>query len=142
MALRTTVLIGSAVTVLICAFAFVPAQSQNNTESPTVVAVDGSEIFRHHCAVCHGKDAHGRGPAAIALKERVPDLTDIARRNAGVFPASRVKAVIEGTEEPGSHGSREMPIWGPIFHNFQWDRDLGEVRMQNVINYIRSIQQK
>lgn len=119
MAHRLTGLIGSALTVLICAFVLVPARSQNKIESPTVVAVDGGEIFRHHCAVCHGKDGHGRGPAAIALKETVPDLTEIARRNGGVFPASRVKAVIAGTEQTPSHGSREMPVWGPIFHNFE-----------------------
>ncbi len=133
----------SALIVVICALGLVPAPSQNKTESPTVVEVEGSEIFRNHCAVCHGKDGRGRGPATIALKEPVPDLTQIARRNGGVFPAGRVKAVIDGTGEgPAVHGSREMPVWGPIFHNFEWDEDLGEVRLQNVTDYIRSIQQK
>jgi mono/diheme cytochrome c family protein len=123
-----------------CAIGFISAQ--NKTESPTVVAVDGGEIFRNHCAVCHGRDGRGRGPAAIALKDTVPDLTEIARRNGGSFPASQVKAVIAGTDARSAHGSREMPIWGPIFHNFEWDQDLGEVRLENVTNYIRSIQQK
>ena len=132
-----------AVIVLISAFGLIPAPSQNNTESPTVVAVEGGEIFQNHCAVCHGKDGRGHGPATIALKDTVPDLTLIARRNGGVFPASRVKAIIDGTSEvPAAHGSREMPIWGPVFHNFEWDQDLGEVRLENVTNYIRSIQQK
>jgi len=132
----------SAVIVLICAFGLVPAPSQNKTESLTVVAVDGGEIFRNHCAVCHGKDGRGRGSATIALKGSVPDLTEIAKRNGGVFPAGQVKAVIAGTDERLVHGSREMPIWGPIFHNFEWDQDLGEVRLENETDYIRSIQQK
>ncbi len=132
----------SALIVVICALGLVPAPSQNKTESPTVVEVEGSEIFRNHCAVCHGRDGRGRGPATIALKEPVPDLTQIARRNGGVFPAGQVKAVINGTLERSVHGSREMPIWGPIFHNFEWDQDLGEVRLENVTEYIRSIQQK
>jgi mono/diheme cytochrome c family protein len=123
-----------------CAIGFISAQ--NKTESPTVVAVEGSEIFRNHCAVCHGKDGRGRGPATIALKGPVPDLTEITKRNGGVFPVSRVKAVIDGTEQPAAHGSRQMPIWGPIFHNFEWDQDFGEVRLQNVTDYLRSIQQK
>ncbi len=123
-----------------CAIGFVSAQ--NKTESPTVVTVDGGEIFRDHCAVCHGRDGRGRGPATIALKDTVPDLTLIARRNGGVFPASRVKAFVDGTQETAAHGSREMPVWGPIFHNFEWDQDLGEVRLQNVTDYVRSIQQK
>ena len=140
MALQKTIFAGSALTILVCAFALVSAPQQNKTESPTIVAVEGGEIFRNHCAVCHGRD--GRGPATVALKGPVPDLTLIARRNGGVFPAGQVKALIDGTEQLAVHGSRQMPIWGPIFHNFQWDQDLGEVRLQNVTNYIRSIQQK
>lgn len=125
-----------------CASSLVSAL-QNKTESPTVVAVEGGEIFRNHCAACHGKDGRGRGPATIALKDTVPDLAQIARRNGGIFPAGRVKAVIDGTGEgAAAHGSRDMPIWGPVFHNFEWDQDLGEVRLQNVTDYIRSIQQK
>ena len=124
-----------------CAIGFVAPQ--NKTEWPRVVAVDGGEIFQNHCAVCHGRDGRGRGPATIALKGSVPDLTLIAHRNGGVFPASHVKAIIDGTGEgPAAHGSREMPIWGPVFHNFESDQDLGEVRLENVTNYIRSVQQK
>lgn len=142
MAFQKTVFAGSALTILVCAFALVSASLQEKTESPTVVEVEGGEIFRNHCAVCHGKDGRGRGPATIALKGPVPDLTLITRGNGGVFPTSRVKAVIDGTEQPAAHGSRQMPIWGPIFHNFEWDQDFGEVRLQNATNYIRSIQQK
>jgi mono/diheme cytochrome c family protein len=143
MAPRRMVFAASAVIIAICAFALVSASLQEKKESPTVVEVEGGEIFRNHCAVCHGKDGRGRGPATIALKDRPPDLTQIARRNGGVFPSSRMKAVIAGTERGSSaHGSREMPIWGPIFHNFEWDQDFGEVRLQNLTNYLQSIQQK
>src|SRR5579864_1808133 len=38
------------------------------------------------------------------------------------------------------HGSREMPVWGPIFHQIQEDRDYGEVRLQNITDYLKSIQ--
>jgi mono/diheme cytochrome c family protein len=138
---KRIVLAVSAVVITACAFNLLSAL-QNKTESPTVVAVEGGQIFRNHCAVCHGKDGRGRGPATIALKELVPDLTLIARRNEGAFPAREVKAVIAGTDERSADGSREMPIWGPIFHNFEWDQDLGEVRLQNVTDYVHSIQQK
>lgn len=143
MALRRMVFAASAVIIAVCSFALVSASLQEKTESPTVVEVEGGEIFHNHCAVCHGKDGRGRGPATIALKDTVPDLTQIAGRNGGIFPSSRVKAVIAGTEQgPAVHRSREMPIWGPIFHNFEWDQDLGEVRLQNVTNYLQAIQQK
>ena len=39
-----------------------------------------------------------------------PDLTTLARRNGGVFPAPRMYDVIEGSG--AGHGTREMPVWG------------------------------
>lgn len=142
MTVRRTMFVPCAVMIAICACGLVSGL-QNKTESPTIVAVEGGAIFRNHCAVCHGRDGRGHGPATVALKDAVPDLTLIARKNGGVFPSSRVKAVIAGTGEGSpAHGSREMPIWGPIFHNFEWDQDLGEVRLQNVADYLQSMQQK
>jgi hypothetical protein len=35
-----------------------------------------------------------------------------------------------------------MPIWGPIFHEIEFDRDLGNVRLENVTKYLESIQRK
>jgi len=39
-----------------------------------------------------------------------------------------------------AHGSREMPIWGPIFHQIEEDIDRGHVRMENLVKYLESIQ--
>ena len=41
-----------------------------------------------------------------------------------------------------AHGSKEMPIWGPIFHEIEFDRDLGNVRLENITQYVESIQRK
>ena len=84
----------------------------------------------------------GDGPVASALKGKVPDLTTLARRNGGKFPAVRVRGIIAGDKRYAAHGSREMPVWGPIFHQIEYDRDLGYVRLQNVTEYLGSIQQK
>jgi hypothetical protein len=35
-----------------------------------------------------------------------------------------------------------MPIWGPIFHQIENDRDYGNIRLKNLTDYLRSIQQK
>jgi mono/diheme cytochrome c family protein len=104
--------------------------------------VEGPDLYRAYCASCHGRDATGQGPAAPAMKAAVPDLTSIARRNGGIFPHGRVRKIIAGDDEILSHGSREMPIWGPIFHQVERDRDWGLVRLENLSKYLESIQKK
>ena len=45
-----------------------------------------------------------------------------------------------GEEVLASHGSREMPIWGPIFHQIEADVDRAHVRLDNLVKYLESIQ--
>ena len=117
-----------------------PATRPDRSASP---AVDGAKIFRDNCAACHGLDGKGHGPAAGALRHAPPDLSLIAQHHGGRFPADKVKTVIAGQEQsPAAHGSREMPVWGPVFHGVEWDQDLGEVRLDNITRYLQSMQQK
>ncbi len=103
-------------------------------------SVKGVDLFRAYCASCHGIDAKGHGPAAPALKATVPDLTVLSRQNGGQFPTERVKRIIMGEHVLSSHGSREMPVWGPIFHQIEEDVDRGYVRLDNLVKYLQSIQ--
>jgi mono/diheme cytochrome c family protein len=103
-------------------------------------SVEGPDLFRAYCAPCHGWDAKGHGPVAPALKAEVPDLTVLAANNRGQFPTDRVRRFIEGEDTTTAHGSREMPIWGPIFHQVEADVDWGNVRMENLVKYLQSIQ--
>jgi mono/diheme cytochrome c family protein len=105
-----------------------------------IYTLKGPELFRAHCAPCHGEDAKGDGPMAAILKTSVPDLTVLAKNHGGQFPAEGVRRMIAGGEISASHGSREMPIWGPIFHQIEWDQDLGNVRLENLVKYLESIQ--
>ena len=41
-----------------------------------------------------------------------------------------------------AHGDREMPVWGPIFHEVEVDQDWGEVRLDAITKHMESIQQK
>lgn len=107
---------------------------------PLIRSVEGPSLFRAYCASCHGADAKGKGPAAPALKAKVPDLTLLTKRNAGQFPEARVRKMIMGDEVVAAHGSREMPVWGPIFHQIEWDVDRGNVRLDNLVKYLQSIQ--
>jgi len=143
----------SAVAVQVTLAVVCAAQSQPPTSQapPTSVeaeqslpalirSVEGPQLFRAYCASCHGTDAKGKGPAATALKVPPPDLTQLAKRNRGNFPEVRVRKAITGEEVLAAHGSREMPIWGPILHQIEADVDRGNVRLDNLVKYLRSIQ--
>jgi mono/diheme cytochrome c family protein len=129
--------------VLLPAVLLLAAQKQDETTSSERKTVEGAKIFRYYCAACHGSDGRGHGPASVALKDPAPDLTLISKRSGGKFPYQRVKKIIAG-EEPGrpAHGDREMPIWGPIFHEVESDQDWGEVRLDAITKHIESIQQR
>jgi mono/diheme cytochrome c family protein len=123
----------------------VPASAQiGKQRQPPMRPVDGASIFQNYCAACHGLDGRGNGPASKALKREVPDLTRLSQRNDGAFPAIHVQTTIMfGSDDLiPAHGSKEMPIWGPIFHEIEFDQDFGHVRLENVTKYLESIQRK
>src|SRR5712691_504601 len=106
-------------------------------------SLNGKILFHAYCVSCHGEDGKGNGPAARALKTSPADLTRIAARNGGKFPSDRVQRIITGDTETGAaHGSREMPVWGPIFSQIAWDQDLGRIRTFNLAKYLEGIQAK
>lgn len=72
----------------------------------------GQKEYEAQCSICHGMDAKGNGVFGQALKVVPPDLTALAKKNGGVFPAERISSVIDGRVEITSHGPRDMPIWG------------------------------
>ena len=137
---RVTMLV---VVSLIAAVVSAAAQTGNQLQ-PVIRPVDGASIFRNYCATCHGLDGRGNGPVSKALKREVPDLTRLSQRNDGAFPAIHVRnTIMFGTDDLlPAHGSKEMPIWGPIFHEIEFDRDLGHVRLENITKYLQSIQRK
>ena len=102
----------------------------------------GKDMFRAYCASCHGPDGKGNGPAAPALKKPPTDLTTLAKNGGGKFPAMQVMASIKNGAQAG-HGSKEMPVWGPILSSVSGD-DPGVVnqRVANLVGYIQSIQAK
>ena len=113
------VLVGSGATSQAAIKAEKGAREVESGIGTTDLLGKGPELFRAHCAACHGSDAKGGGPMALALKAKVPDLTVLAKKNGGQFPSARVSHTIIGDEVVMSHGSREMPIGGPIFHQVE-----------------------
>jgi len=119
-----------------------PQEKEKQQLEQLIYSVKGPDLFRAHCAACHGSDARGDGPLAVALKTKVADLTMLAKNNGGQFPIARVRKIVMGDDVLASHGSREMPVWGPIFHQIESDRDFGNVRLKNLVDYLESIQRK
>jgi len=77
-------------------------------------AQTGAELYRNHCATCHGINATGDGPMAGVLMIRPSDLTKLQADNGGVFPTERVVSRIDGRDPLVSHGS-PMPVYGFFF---------------------------
>lgn len=117
-------------------------KSKKNPEVHLISSVKGADLFQAYCANCHGDSGKGDGPVASVLDTPVTDLTTIAKRNGGIFPGERVRAIIAGEQSVKAHGTREMPIWGPIFREGEKKQKLGKLRLQNVTNYVESLQQK
>jgi mono/diheme cytochrome c family protein len=112
-------------------------------EQPLIISIRGENLYQTYCSSCHGADGKGNGPMATWLKISPSDLTKIAARSGGKFPLVRVDRIISGEEAlPSGHGTRAMPIWGPVFSQVTRDQDLGRVRIDNLARYLRDIQSK
>jgi mono/diheme cytochrome c family protein len=136
-----------AVAVLLLSGSFAVAQEKTVNKVPMTdtSAASGPQMYKHYCAACHGSTGKGDGPAAEALKVPPADLTMLAKKNGGKFPADHVIAVLRfGATEP-AHGAKEMPIWGPLFasSNLQGQAPgVVDLRISNLTKYIESIQAK
>jgi mono/diheme cytochrome c family protein len=121
------------------------AQTTGPKVPPLVISsMQGRDLFEFYCATCHGRDGKGAGPAVPALKAPPPDLTTLAVRNGGAFPAARVTAVVtnDTARQTPAHGSNEMPVWGPIFKGLDQNDSMNRLRIENIVRYIEGMQAK
>ena len=131
--LRVAALVFVAVTTL---------GGQRQTQPPRILieSVAGRDSFELYCSPCHGKTGQGDGPVARALTVKPTNLSRLAQRNGGAFPAQRVGAIISGGGRPvPAHGTTDMPIWGPVFGAFESEVRVRE-RIANVVAHIQSLQ--
>ncbi len=130
----------------------VAAQDQTQNQPQTVIhhvpvkqtsAASGKEMYTTYCAVCHGTDGKGGGPAASALKTPPTDLTLLSKNNGGKYPGLKVTAAIRGESNVAAHGSKDMPVWGSLFLNLSHGHE-SEVqqRVSNLSQYVESLQAK
>ncbi len=134
------------VVTALCLGGYVAANAQQKTikEVPArmIQSLEGVDLYREFCAVCHGVQAKGGGPAADALKKHPTDLTQLARKNGGKFPMLAVQSTIKGSGGAMEHGTHEMPMWGSIFSQSGQAKDLGDMRVMSLLKYIEGIQVK
>ena len=110
-------------------------------QSSSSAAVNlGSQLFRTHCATCHGLDGRGAGPMANRLRRTPPDLTKFAARNGGLFPSERVHRIIDG-RDVSSHGIGDMPVWGDVFRRADDEtEEKVKARIDAIVRYLATIQ--
>ena len=149
MSIKKMILIFTALIVSTCTVA---AQDQTQDQTQKVIQhssikptspASGKEMYTTYCAVCHGADGKGGGPAASALKVPPADLTLLSKNNGGKYPALKVTSAIRGESDLPAHGSKEMPVWGSLFWTMSRGHE-GEVqqRVANLTKYIESLQAK
>jgi len=138
-------------TALIVFTSTVAAQDQTQDQTKKVIQhapiketspASGKEMYTTYCAVCHGTDGKGGGPAASALKVPPTNLTQLSKNSGGKYPALKVTSAIRGEGDVPAHGSKDMPVWGSLFWNMSHGHE-GEVqqRVANLTKY-KSLQAK
>ncbi len=125
-------------------FAVSPAAAHDAaTPQPAMKqTVAGAELFRTYCASCHGTAARGDGPLASAMTRKPADLTEIAKRNGGLYPSELVFRTIDGKKPIRGHGGPDMPVWGDAFSRSREGGDADRVKqvIQSLVDFIESIQ--
>lgn len=133
--LRKLILIGCLLTLSTGssehAWAALPAGNSQaamirNPVAPTPASIaTGHEVFRKNCEVCHGADGKGLDVGEYATKPA--DLT----------------------HNPLKHGSSDGEIYTvikdgvePDFFMDAWGGRIGEIDLWNLVNYIRTLQNK
>jgi nucleotide-binding universal stress UspA family protein/mono/diheme cytochrome c family protein len=112
------------------------AQEINKQSTP------GAEVYRTYCVSCHGTAARGDGPLAATMAKKPANLTEIAKRNGGVFPSDLVFRTIDGRNKVRGHGGPDMPEWAEAFSKSREAGDAERVTkvIQSLVDYLESLQ--
>ena len=128
--------------LLILVFALLPGASL------AAQIENGKKDFVQNCAPCHGADGKGHGEALYVIPNvNPPDLTLLSKENGGVFPSERVYNSIDGRSGIPPHERFDMPFWGTTFQREGQEFTPAsekevKARIMDIVNYIKTIQQK
>lgn len=137
---RWTVRLAAALLVLLAAGASAQQTKINYGPAKWASPVKPAAMYAEYCAVCHGADMKGNGPAAATLGKRPPDLT---RLGSSEFPYYKVMETIRGDEVEGTtNHSREMPLWKYQLRKVYGNDVVATLGMHNLVAYIKTRQVK
>jgi mono/diheme cytochrome c family protein len=108
-------------------------------------ATNGKQMYVNYCAPCHGVDGRGQGPVAAALKKQPADLALLSKNNGGKFPSTHVMTVLQFGADNPSHGTADMPVWGPVLSGMDAtgaEANVKALRISNLSRYLQSLQSK
>ena len=130
-----------AVVLLVSLFVPVGAGAADSPDAESARA--GAELFKLHCASCHGESGKGDGKLADGLQFAPADLTRISQRNRGKFPFERVVQIVDGRKPLKGHGRTDMPTWGDVLLTQRegYDKDKVKEQIRRLAHYLASIQE-
>ena len=106
----------------------------------------GKTLYLQNCVSCHGVDGKGDGPVAARLSTQPPDLTRIAARRNGVWPALEIMEILSGYSR-NILPREDMPIIVDLLDNemSEFDRGNGEpilmpTKLIAIANYLEALQ--
>jgi Cytochrome c len=114
--------------------------SQNQSEPGS-----GKQMYKDYCAVCHGMDGKGDGPAVQFLQAAPPDLTTMGKRYNERNVTLRVNTVLRFGTGRKARGTLDCPLWGDLFYeleNRNGHPDIAKMRISNLSEYVQSMQAK
>ncbi len=106
------------------------------------VIENGQLLFNQKCAICHGSAGKGDGALGLQLKEQPADISRLSERNGGTFPFWQVYGKIDGREDIGAHGPREMPVWGTDDRYKGTGGRLASGQILEIVFFLQSIQEE
>ncbi len=106
----------------------------------------GQTLYLQNCVSCHGVGGKGDGPVAARLSTPPPDLTRIAARRDGVWPALEIMEILSGYSR-NILPREDMPIIVDLLDNEMSEFDTGNgepilmpTKLIAIANYLESLQ--
>jgi len=142
---RAALFLISIVAVIGYALSALNCHSAVNYASPlfsfVITSTSGQEEYMAYCAGCHGQDGRGKGRSSRYCSVPPTDLTQLAQKNNGAYPAEHVCEVLRHGTGHAPKGQGYMPVWEPLLKSMNADPPgVTDVRIQNLAAYIKTLQ--